>query len=772
MLQFAALFKKEFSSYFRSYFGYITFGFYLFVSIGSSFYFGSYFNMKDTGCYSLFYLQPFILAIFLPALTMKVWSEEYRSGTAEFLLTQPVAFAKTVWAKLLASALFGILMSLFLLPLIFYTSTILLVDWGNIFCCFIGLFLLISLLCSLGCFISALNRQIIISYLLTVIIGLFWIILPFTKLYENYTNFLFAQIGISEIIYFISFIGLAGFLNVLVLWYRFSALKNKNWKFTLFCGLAFLGTVILNGVAGLMFGDYKKDFTSHGQYTPEKISLEIIEQIKEPLFIDVYVAKDYLAHNPENYYYFQQVKRFLRKYETQSRGMIRLRVEEVSAFSALENEVLDNDLYFEENANGSKNYFGAIIHDDKGKGLTIKQFIPARKDYLEKDVDKILWRFVNEKTAKNIGVYLDSMQNVENFQTFLLDLENDYNVMKVEEDAYEISPKLDLLILINPKNISLSFMYAIDQYIVRGGKILIFFDVYTEGQNETVNDANLRILNFLDSWNVKLNNKFAENPVMASEFSVSDLPLDLYRAVLFEVANENIRLEPVIKEGDYYVGVLLKGRVSSLFFGNPHKSEKILSDMHPYKAKSDGDVTVGIISDVDIITDKRMRAEESPDYNPYGIIANSANGESIRYLIDYIINSPYLELPVKKAYKNSSGIGGKIGNTINGKYLPIYEELLKKMEKNNELLRNNKAAAKDKMNSLKKVSEAGTEMSLLERQAENVLYEMKKSYFKEISEIMIIWSVVYPLGVIGLLMLLTAIYSRRKKHWIKVKYNE
>ena len=194
--------------------------------------------------------------------------------------------------------------------------------------------------------------------------------------------------------------------------------------------------------------------------------------------------------------------------------------------------------------------------------------------------------------------------------------------------------------------------------------------------------------------------------------------------------------------------------------------------MHPYKAKSDGDVTVGIISDVDIITDKRMRAEESPDYNPYGIIANSANGESIRYLIDYIINSPYLELQVKKAYKNSSGIGGKIGNTINGKYLPIYEELLKKMEKNNELLRNNKAAAKDKINSLKRVSEAGTEMSLLERQAESVLYDMKKSYFKKISEIMVMWSVVYPLAVIVLLILLTAIYSRRKKHWIKVRYNE
>ena len=122
MQQFKALFKKESGSYFKSSFAYFIFFIYLFVSIGGAFYFGSYLAMHDTAVYALFYLQPIILSLLIPALTMRIWSDEYKSGTAEFLLTQPVSDKLSVSAKFAASGFLAVLMSLFLLPFIGYTA--------------------------------------------------------------------------------------------------------------------------------------------------------------------------------------------------------------------------------------------------------------------------------------------------------------------------------------------------------------------------------------------------------------------------------------------------------------------------------------------------------------------------------------------------------------------------------------------------------------------------------------------------------------------------
>ena len=105
MQQLWALFLREFRSYFRSFLAFMVFFVYLFVSIGSSFYFGSYLGMHDTALYALFYAQPIILAVLIPALSMRLWSEEYRLGTIEFLLTQPVKIMYLVLAKYLAPLL-------------------------------------------------------------------------------------------------------------------------------------------------------------------------------------------------------------------------------------------------------------------------------------------------------------------------------------------------------------------------------------------------------------------------------------------------------------------------------------------------------------------------------------------------------------------------------------------------------------------------------------------------------------------------------------------
>jgi hypothetical protein len=125
-----------------------------------AFYFGSYLDMHDTAIYALFMWQPLILVALIPALSMRIWTEEYKSGTDEFLLTLPLSDSVLVLAKWAAVFSLLSLMALGLLPFILYTASRLHLDFYNIMSNFIGLELMMMTLSSLGCLISSLSRQL------------------------------------------------------------------------------------------------------------------------------------------------------------------------------------------------------------------------------------------------------------------------------------------------------------------------------------------------------------------------------------------------------------------------------------------------------------------------------------------------------------------------------------------------------------------------------------------------------------------------------------
>ena len=504
MLQFTALLRKEINSYFKSYFAYMIVFIYLSVSIGSAFYFGAYLAMHDNTVYSLFYIQPVILTLLIPALTMRLWSDEYKSGTAEFLFTQPISNKLPVLAKFMGAFILVCLMSLFLLPFIFYTSEWLRIDWNGILCSYLGLWLFGMLFCALGCFISSLSKYTVISYLLTVFVSGLWLLLPYTKLYDIYNNYLFAEIGISDLAYFLFFAAVILGLNALVLNYRRSAMKNKNFHFYGFVFLLLSGVIILNIAMLLLFDAYKFDFTSDKRYTLDKNSKEIISSIDKPITIDVYISKNLKSKSADYYYYFQQTKRFIEKYQNVSSSSVKVNITEVEPFSELEKMVLSKGLFYEENAKGTKDYFGAILRDNNGQGVVIKQFLPQRRAFMEKDIDKSLLKLTRGEVIKSVGIYFDPMQNLGMFNAFTLNLEEDYNVLGVSDETYEISSKLDLLILVNPKELPSSFMYAIDQYVANGGNILIFFDLMTRGQSDETNLKTPQIVAFLDQMKIIL----------------------------------------------------------------------------------------------------------------------------------------------------------------------------------------------------------------------------------------------------------------------------
>src|SRR5690606_6956086 len=102
-----AIFRKELRSYFASPLGYVFILFFLLVSNGFFFFIHDFFRAGQATMRGYFVMLPWILLFFVPAVTMRLWAEERKSGTLELLLTMPLRETEVVLGKFLAS--FGFL---------------------------------------------------------------------------------------------------------------------------------------------------------------------------------------------------------------------------------------------------------------------------------------------------------------------------------------------------------------------------------------------------------------------------------------------------------------------------------------------------------------------------------------------------------------------------------------------------------------------------------------------------------------------------------------
>ena len=176
-----SLYKKELSVFFSTTIGSLIIGLFLFVNSLLLWSDISSFNILDNAYASMdafFFISPILFLIFIPAISMRIFSEEYSSGTIEVLITKPIKLYYIVLVKFL-SVLTIILLSI--LPTFLYVLTIsflgdqsLDIDFAGIFGSYIGLFMLSGVFASIGVFSSAITNNQITSFLLAVIVSTFF----------------------------------------------------------------------------------------------------------------------------------------------------------------------------------------------------------------------------------------------------------------------------------------------------------------------------------------------------------------------------------------------------------------------------------------------------------------------------------------------------------------------------------------------------------------------------------------------------------------------
>jgi len=163
-----SIYKREVKSYFSTPVAYVFLVIFLFFSSFLTFQSG-FFETNQSSMRTFFNNMPLLFLFFIPAISMRLWSEEHRSNTIELLFTLPVTTLQAVLGKYFAS-LSVIIIALFLtFPMIFTVSYLGDPDFGPIITGYLGLIFMAAAYLSIGSFFSSITRNQVIAFILSVV---------------------------------------------------------------------------------------------------------------------------------------------------------------------------------------------------------------------------------------------------------------------------------------------------------------------------------------------------------------------------------------------------------------------------------------------------------------------------------------------------------------------------------------------------------------------------------------------------------------------------
>lgn len=167
--------KRELSGYFSSPVAYVFIVIFLLLTGGFTFMISEILERREASLVEFFRWLPWLFLILVPAVAMGLWAEERRLGTIELLLTMPITAWQAIVGKFLASwAFLGLALGL-TFPVVLTVNYLGAPDNGVIFCGYIGGLLLAGAYLAIGCMTSAITRNQVVSFILSLVVCLFMV---------------------------------------------------------------------------------------------------------------------------------------------------------------------------------------------------------------------------------------------------------------------------------------------------------------------------------------------------------------------------------------------------------------------------------------------------------------------------------------------------------------------------------------------------------------------------------------------------------------------
>ncbi len=162
------IFKRELLAYFRSPVAYVFIIIFLAANAGCTFLLGNFYDSNQANLEIFFLFHPWLYLFLIPAVGMRLWAEERRAGTGELLLTLPVRITTTVFAKFLAAWVFIAFSLALTFPMVLTVQYLGDPDSGPIITGYLGSLLMAGAYLAIASFTSALTKNQVISFILSV----------------------------------------------------------------------------------------------------------------------------------------------------------------------------------------------------------------------------------------------------------------------------------------------------------------------------------------------------------------------------------------------------------------------------------------------------------------------------------------------------------------------------------------------------------------------------------------------------------------------------
>ena len=277
----------------------------------------------------------------------------------------------------------------------------------------------------------------------------------------------------------------------------------------------------VNIIAAFTLKSYRMDLTQSKLYSLSAGSLDIIDRIREPVTIRFYLSGKLAKVSKTHAAYAIRVIELLEQYVSASNGKIKLEVVDPEPFSKKEDEALAYGLKGIPTGNSSHNgYIGLTLSNSSDRRKTISLADPSRERFLEYDITKSLKELT---TAKRPVVGIISTLPIDGrgapnlmypkyhprweIMNIVRDL---FNVRFISRQTLDIPADIDVLMLVNPKKFNEETMYAIDQYVMRGGNMLILADPLSEIEadlGETSYSVRPDLDRLLTKWGIAFDSK-------------------------------------------------------------------------------------------------------------------------------------------------------------------------------------------------------------------------------------------------------------------------
>ena len=265
----------------------------------------------------------------------------------------------------------------------------------------------------------------------------------------------------------------------------------------------FIAVVILANTA---LTSFRIDLTENKLFTLSQGTINIIKNLEEPVQLDFYFSQKAMSDFPSLANYGVRVRDMLEEYAAHADGKLILNIIEPETFSESEDQAVASGLRtVQANNTSDRAYFGMVGTNSTDDEKVITFFHINRESALEYDITKLIYNLAYpDKRIVGVHSQLPIMGNENDAEqpawTIIHALREFVDVKDISKDIDLLDEKIDVLMLVHPKKLKNHELYAIDQYLLRGGKAIIFLDPLAEQDRTQPDPAQPNVMPKLDSY--------------------------------------------------------------------------------------------------------------------------------------------------------------------------------------------------------------------------------------------------------------------------------